>query len=101
MSLKRLPFPRAAGCLDHIAFFGADPASFVARLKARGLKYDLRRLPESGHAAGTWQLFFFDPSGARVEIDFAATESVERRPEATRPSTPNCPMLTAPRLRRL
>ena len=26
---------------------------------------------------GVWQLFFFDPSGARVEIDFASTESVE------------------------
>jgi hypothetical protein len=49
----------------------------VAKLKARGMKYDLRRLPENGHAAGLWQLFFFDPSGARVEIDFAASEAVE------------------------
>ena len=48
-----------------------------AKLKARGIKYDLRRLPENGHAAGLWQLFFFDPSGARVEIDFAASETVE------------------------
>ncbi len=41
------------------------------------MRYDLRRLPEPGHAGGTWQLFFFDPSGARVEIDFAKTESRE------------------------
>ncbi len=75
--VEKASIPKGGGVLDHIAFFGADLASFVARLKARGLKYDLRRLPESGHAAGTWQLFFFDPSGARVEIDFAATESVE------------------------
>jgi catechol 2,3-dioxygenase-like lactoylglutathione lyase family enzyme len=31
-------------------------------------------IPEGG---GVWQLFFFDPSGARVEIDFAATEDAE------------------------
>ena len=37
------------------------------------------RLPENGHAGGLWQLFFFDPSGARVEIDFAASETVEGR----------------------
>jgi hypothetical protein len=49
----------------------------VAKLKERGIKYDLRRLPQSGHAAGVWQLFFFDPSGARVEIDFTASETVE------------------------
>ena len=62
--------------LDHIAFWGTDPSAYVAKLKARGIKHDLRRLPENGHAAGLWQLFFFDPSGARVEIDFAASETV-------------------------
>ena len=49
----------------------------VGEDKARGVKHDLRRLPPSGHAAGVWQLFFFDPSGARVDIDFAATETDE------------------------
>ena len=46
-------------------------------LSSGAIKYDLRRVPENGHAAGLWQLFFFDPSGARVEIDFAASETVE------------------------
>jgi len=69
--------PDGGGVLDHIAFRGIDAPSYLAKLKARGLKYDLRRLPQSGHAGGTWQLFFFDPSGARVEIDFAATETIE------------------------
>lgn len=69
--------PEGGGVLDHIAFFGTDPSAYVAKLKARGIKYDLRRLPQSGHAGGVWQLFFFDPSGARVEIDFAASETVE------------------------
>ena len=33
------------GVLDHIAFFGTDPSAYVAKLKARGIKHDLRRLP--------------------------------------------------------
>ena len=31
---------------------------------------ELRKLP----AYGTWQLFFFDPNGAKVEIDFDKSE---------------------------
>ena len=75
--VEKSSIPEGGGVLDHIAFFGTDPSAYVAKLKARGMKYDLRRLPENGHAAGLWQLFFFDPSGARVEIDFAASETVE------------------------
>ena len=43
----------------------------MARLKAKGVDYELRRLPEYG----TWQLFFHDPNGAKVEIDFDAAEA--------------------------
>jgi catechol 2,3-dioxygenase-like lactoylglutathione lyase family enzyme len=56
--------------IDHMAFSGKDLAAAVAKLKARGIAYELRRLP----AYGTWQLFFFDPNGARVEIDFDPAE---------------------------
>ncbi len=62
--VQRPSIPEGGGVLDHIAFFGTDPSAYVAKLKAHGIKYDLRRLPENGHAAGVWQLFFFDPSGA-------------------------------------
>ena len=75
--VEKAVIPDGGGVLDHIAFRGTDAQSYLAKLKARGIKYDLRRLPQSGHAGGMWQLFFFDPSGARVEIDFAATETVE------------------------
>jgi catechol 2,3-dioxygenase-like lactoylglutathione lyase family enzyme len=75
--VEKAAIPEGGGVLDHIAFSGKDAPAYLAKLKARGIKYDLRRLPQSGHAAGVWQLFFFDPSGARVEIDFAPTESVE------------------------
>jgi catechol 2,3-dioxygenase-like lactoylglutathione lyase family enzyme len=75
--VEKAAIPEGGGVLDHIAFSGVDAPAYLAKLKARGIKYDLRRLPQSGHVASVWQLFFFDPSGARVEIDFAATESVE------------------------
>jgi len=75
--VEKAVIPEGGGVLDHIAFSGADAPAYLAKLKARGIEYDLRRLPAPGHAAGVWQLFFFDPSGARVEIDFAATETVE------------------------
>jgi catechol 2,3-dioxygenase-like lactoylglutathione lyase family enzyme len=75
--VEKTAIPEGGGVLDHIAFKGQDAPAYLAKLKARGIKYDLRRLPAPGHAAGLWQLFFFDPSGARVEIDFAASETVE------------------------
>ena len=59
------------GVIDHMAFYGSDLAGTVKKLKAKGVAYELRRLPEYG----TWQLFFFDPNGAKVEIDFDKSEA--------------------------
>lgn len=59
------------GVIDHVAFSAEGLAATIARLETRGLAYDCRRLPGDG----TWQLFFHDPNGVRVELDFAATES--------------------------
>jgi catechol 2,3-dioxygenase-like lactoylglutathione lyase family enzyme len=60
------------GVLDHMAFSATDLAGTVRKLEARGVRHDLRRQPESG----LWQLFCFDPNGARVELDFSADEPV-------------------------
>lgn len=54
------------GVIDHVAFTAEGLAETVAKLKARGVTYELRRLPDYG----TWQLFFHDPNGAKVEIDY-------------------------------
>ena len=75
--VERPEIPKGAGVLDHIAFSGAGLPSYLKKLQARGEPYDLRRLPEPGHGGDMWQLFFFDPSGARVEIDFDKSESAE------------------------
>ena len=66
---RPLPEP-PAGVLDHMAFSASNLVDVTARLKAAGIKYDLRKQPDSG----VWQLFCFDPSGARVEMDFRADE---------------------------
>jgi catechol 2,3-dioxygenase-like lactoylglutathione lyase family enzyme len=59
------------GVLDHMAYSGAGLAAAVAKLKKRNVPYELRRLPDYG----TWQLFFFDPNNAKIEIDFDKSEA--------------------------
>ena len=59
------------GVLDHMAYSGVGLAAAVAKLKTKNIKYELRRLPEYG----TWQLFFFDPNDAKIEIDFDPQEA--------------------------
>ena len=58
------------GVIDHNAFTGHGLSDTVAKLKARGIPYNLGRLP----TFDTWQLFFCDPNGALVEIDFDLAE---------------------------
>ena len=65
------PMPASrAGVIDHMAFSARDLKTVKARFDARGVKYDLRQQ----RGAGTWQLFCYDPNGAKVELDFDATE---------------------------
>ncbi len=61
------------GALDHMAFFGADIVATLTMLKAHAVAYRLLRLPRPW---STWQVFFLDPNGAEVEIDFDAAQSV-------------------------
>jgi catechol 2,3-dioxygenase-like lactoylglutathione lyase family enzyme len=68
---RPMPTPRA-GVIDHMAFSARDLRAVKARFDERGIEYDLRR--QAG--TGTWQLFSFDPNGARVELDFDAGESL-------------------------
>ena len=67
---RALPAERA-GVLDHMAFAAKDLPGTLAKLKQRGVKYDLRRQADTR----VWQLFFHDPSGAKVELDFDASET--------------------------
>jgi catechol 2,3-dioxygenase-like lactoylglutathione lyase family enzyme len=67
----RSPLPQSrAGVLDHMAFSAVDLAGTVRKLDSRGIRYQLGRQAETS----VWQLFFHDPNGARVELDFVPTE---------------------------
>jgi catechol 2,3-dioxygenase-like lactoylglutathione lyase family enzyme len=59
-----------AGVIDHMAFTAVGLADTLAKLVARNIPHQCRRLV----GVGTWQLFFHDPNGARVELDFDAAE---------------------------
>lgn len=58
------------GVIDHMAFTGNGLAATLSKLKEHGVDYECRQ--QAG--TGLWQVFFFDPNGAKVELDFAASE---------------------------
>ena len=68
---RPMPSPRA-GVIDHMAFSARGLKDMKARFDARGVAYDLRQQKGSG----TWQLFCLDPNGAKVELDFDASEAL-------------------------
>ncbi|HTL75672.1 MAG TPA: VOC family protein [Casimicrobiaceae bacterium] len=67
-----------AGVIDHMAFSATGLADTLALLVSRNVQHTCRRLP----SAGTWQVFFNDPNGARVELDFPADEPQHDRSTA-------------------
>lgn len=72
LHVSKGPLPRErGGVIDHMAFSGSGLAATVARLQSHGVKYALRQ------QVGTriWQVFFHDPMGAKVEIDFDPGEA--------------------------
>ncbi|MFO1413465.1 MAG: VOC family protein [Burkholderiales bacterium] len=58
------------GVIDHMAFTAHGLSDTLALLAAHGVEHVCRQ------QVGTriWQVFFFDPNGARVELDFASDE---------------------------
>jgi catechol 2,3-dioxygenase-like lactoylglutathione lyase family enzyme len=70
IQVKTMPTPRR-GALDHMAFWGEDMAKTLGWLKQRQVEYRLMRAPDPFR---TWQLFFPDPNGVEVEIDFSPNE---------------------------
>ena len=64
------------GVIDHVAFSATDLADTLALLASRNVVHTCRRQAGSG----VWQVFFDDPNGAKVELDFAADEPRGPRP---------------------
>jgi hypothetical protein len=70
IEVKTMPTPRR-GALDHMAFRGVDMAATLEWLRVKNIQYRLMRAPDPFL---TWQLFFPDPNGVEVEIDFDPQE---------------------------
>ena len=66
---RALPQP-PAGVIDHMAFAAKGLREVARKLDERGIAFQLGRQRESR----VWQLFVHDPSGAKVELDFAPEE---------------------------
>jgi catechol 2,3-dioxygenase-like lactoylglutathione lyase family enzyme len=62
---RGVPAPRP-GVIDHMAFTATDLKQWKAKLERHGIPFDLRLQP----GTGVWQMFFLDPNGAKVELDF-------------------------------
>lgn len=58
------------GALDHIAFLATGIAEFRERLEHHAVTYTERTLP----SLGLNQMFFADPSGLTIEMNFPAQE---------------------------
>jgi catechol 2,3-dioxygenase-like lactoylglutathione lyase family enzyme len=59
-----------SGVIDHMAFSAEGLADTLATLVTHGIEHTCRRQ----NGSGVWQVFFFDPNGARVELDFSPDE---------------------------
>lgn len=67
---RALPDQRA-GVLDHMAFTTTDLPATEQRMKQHGVDYKLGQQVGSG----IWQMFFLDPNGAKVELNFDPHET--------------------------
>ena len=68
--VEHMPTPRR-GVLDHMAFRGEDLNALLQKLKSAKLDYRIVRTPAPWDQ---WQVFFQDPNGADVEVDFDGKE---------------------------
>jgi len=71
VAVDQMPTPRR-GALDHMAYWAEGLTDTIAGLRAHGVNLRLIRSPGANR---TWQLFFNDPNGVEVELDFAETET--------------------------
>lgn len=70
IEVQEMPNPRK-GVLDHMAFRGEGINELLSNLKSAGLQYRIVQTPEPWVQ---WQVFFKDPNGADVEVDFDGNE---------------------------
>ena len=60
------------GAIDHIAFRATGLAGTLEHLRAQGVSFSQRR----ANGQALVQVFFLDPNGIKIELNFAADEAV-------------------------
>ena len=69
ISEQELPRERS-GVIDHIAFTSKDLRTTLSTLDRNAIPYSVSKQMQTG----IWQVFFRDPMGAKVELDFDPAE---------------------------
>lgn len=60
------------GVIDHIAFSGVGLGKFISHLNQLNIPHKYHQQIGSN----IWQVVFYDPSGAKVEVNFEPSESI-------------------------
>ncbi|MES2103011.1 MAG: VOC family protein [Pseudomonadota bacterium] len=68
---QELRRPNALNTFDHVAFASTDFTLFEARLRELNISYTSDQVPSGGQR----QIFFSDPAGNGVELNFAADDA--------------------------
>jgi hypothetical protein len=65
------------GAIDHIAFRATGLRKMLEHLRAEKIQFSQRR----ANGQALFQLFFFDPNGIKIELNFDAAEAEGIEPE--------------------
>ena len=65
------------GAIDHIAFRATGLRQMIEHLKREGVQFNQRR----ANGQALYQLFFLDPNGIKIELNFDAAEAEGIAPE--------------------
>jgi hypothetical protein len=65
------------GAIDHIAFRATGLRQMLQHLKAEGISFSQRR----ANGQALFQLFFYDPNGIKIELNYDAAEAEGIAPE--------------------
>src|SRR5471030_2747052 len=65
------------GAIDHIAFRAAGLRAMLEHLRAQGVGFAQRR----ANGQALFQLFFHDPNGIKIELNYASAEAEDIEPE--------------------
>ena len=68
---------KGTGAIDHIAFRATGLRAMMAHLKSENVPFTQRR----ANGQALFQLFFYDPNGVKIELNYDAAEAEGLEPE--------------------